>query len=117
LKIDKFAVFSPKGSTTKIDLKRNTKPVQDADAPVTDDGLLINPRLENPSDFFNLHITGKTPTFFLTPTTFDYASRNYQRADYTLNELLKLNDTLLTNARKKAYSDLTTDLANYIKRT
>ena len=97
LKIDKFAVFSPKDSAIKIDLLRNSTPVADTDAPPTDDGLLINPRIENPQAFLRLNIVGQN--FFYEPISTDKSSREYQRADYT-RSLFDLNNEILAKARE-----------------
>jgi hypothetical protein len=112
LKIDKFAVFLPKGSAIKIDLKRNSKPVADTDAPPSDDGVLINPRTENPRDFLRLNIIGQT--FFYEPIDTDKNSRNYQRADYT-RILLDLNQENLRKARESQASFYWNYLNKYIQ--
>lgn len=92
LKIDKFAVFVPKNSTTKIDLERNEKVVTASDAPPSDDGLLINPRTENPQDFIRLDLIAQTLLY--QPSEFDETTRDYQRAKYTIELLDLKNETL-----------------------
>ncbi len=107
LKIDKFAIFSPPGSNLKEDLKR-----EDKSKPATDDGLLINPREENPQSVLRLNLTSKT--FLFDPTDFDAASRNHQRAKYT-TELLTLNDELLRKAREAKATELVGYLRKYVE--
>ncbi len=112
LKSDKFAVFSPKGSAVRIDLKRNSKAVKDADAPPSDDGLFINQRTENPQDFLRLNLVGQT--FFYEPMSTEPSSREYLRADYTRN-LLELNDEILQKARKEQAIFYLSQLKKYIQ--
>ncbi len=91
-KSDNFAVFDPIGSATQVDMPRNN-------VPATDDAVLVDPRADNPLDFFWLDIESRTfnldPKLGLTP-------RDKQRARYTL-KLLGLNDReTLVAARKSA---------------
>ncbi len=99
LKSDKFAVFSPKDSTIKIDLKRNAESVTEDDAPPSDDGLLINPRTENPQNLIRLDLIGQT--FLYQPIGFDPATRDYQRADYTIDLLDLKNEDLIQAMRNQ----------------
>jgi hypothetical protein len=76
-----FAVFSPSGSATLVSLTSQTP-----GPPPTSDGVLLNPRTENPLDFLELDFRGGlafVPRFGLGP-------REYRRAVYT-RELLHLN--------------------------
>ena len=113
-KRDKFALFHTiNDETTIIHLPPNSKPIESTDKPISDDGLIINPRTENPADFLSVQMLGQKPTFFLTVTNFDTTSRNYQRAEYTVNQLLKLNDVKMAAARKTAYTDFMNYLTKY----
>lgn len=91
-KLDKFAVFVPTGSNTFTELVRKNQPT-------TDDAVLIDPRTEDPLQFFWLDIQNKT--FVLDPRL-NLNSRDKSRAEYTL-KLLGLNDRdALVTARKTA---------------
>ncbi len=104
-KLDKFAVFDPIGSDTSVDIARNTQPA-------TNDGLLIDPRTEDPTQFFWLDIQNKT--FVLDPSL-SLNPRDKNRATYTL-KLLGLNerDTLVA-ARKTAAKYYLYLLEHYVK--
>ena len=92
-KLDKFAVFEP--ALSDIDLKI----LRGSGQPPTDDALLINPRLEDPLQYFLLDIIGRT---FVLVTRMDLTPRNQKRASYTL-KLLGLNSrNILLKAREKA---------------
>ncbi len=78
-KLDKIAVFNPAGSTTRFDVVRGT-------LPPTQEVLMINPRTENPLDFWELNL--RTGVFLESPPA---ATREFIKAAYTL-EVLALND-------------------------
>ncbi|QKZ14267.1 HNH endonuclease [Spirosoma sp. KUDC1026] len=104
-KLDKFAVFSPAGTDTSVDLIRDT-------APATDDGVMIDPRAEDPLQFFWLDIQNKT--FILDPRL-KLDPRDKRRAEYTL-KLLGLNDRdTLVEARKTAAKYYLDRLERYVK--
>lgn len=104
-KLDKFAVFEP--ALSDIDLKI----LRGSGQPPTDDALLINPRLEDPLQYFWLDITSRT--FVLVPRI-DLTPRNQKRASHTL-ELLGLNSrNTLLNARKTAATDFINRLERYV---
>jgi hypothetical protein len=76
-----FAVFNPNGSTTLVNLTSQT-----LGPPPTSDGVLLNPRTENPLDYLELDFRAGlafTPRLGLSP-------REHERAIYT-RELLHLN--------------------------
>jgi len=104
-KLDKFAVFDPVGANTSIELIRDTQPT-------TNDSVMIDPRTEDPLQFFWLDIENKT--FVLDPKI-NLDTRDKIRAEYTL-KLLGLNnrDTLVT-ARKTAAKYYLDRLERYIK--
>lgn len=104
-KLDKFAVFSPIGSNTSIDLVRDNQPA-------TDDAVMIDPRMEDPLQFFWLDIQNKT--FILDPRL-SLNSRDKSRAEYTL-KLLGLNDRdALVTARKTAAKYYLDRLERYVR--
>jgi uncharacterized protein (TIGR02646 family) len=104
-KSDKFAIFKPKGSTTKHILGRKVEPEND-------DALQINPRREDPTKFLRLNLTSQT--FFYDPIH-DVNSREYLRADYT-TECLELNtDESLIVARRNLTKTYLERLQNCLK--
>jgi uncharacterized protein (TIGR02646 family) len=105
-KLDKFAIFDPVKMDTLLELLRGSG------KPAHDDGVMINPRTENPLDYFWLDIENRT--FILNPKL-SLDSRGTKRAEYTL-KLLGLNDreTLLA-ARKSAASYYIDRLERYVK--
>ena len=106
-KLDKFAIFKPKGSITKHILVRGKKPVNT-------DALLINPRKEDPTTFLRLNLVGQT---FLYDPIYGVNSREFLKADYT-TECLELNkDETLISARRNLTKTYLERLQNYIKAT
>lgn len=104
-KLDQFAVFAPAGSDTLVDLVRNRQPT-------TDDAVLIDPRTEDPLQFFWLDIQNKT--FVLDPRL-NLNKRDKSRAEYTLR-LLGLNDRdALVTARKTAAKYYLDRLDRYVR--
>jgi uncharacterized protein (TIGR02646 family) len=104
-KLDKFAIFNPKGSITKHILVRGKKPVNT-------DTLLINPRKEDPTTFLRLNLVGQT---FLYDPIYDVNTREYLKADYT-TECLELNkDEALISTRGNITKTYLERLQNYIK--
>jgi len=103
-KLDQFAVFDAAGSAASVEVARNTQPP-------TDDGTLIDPRTEDPLQYFWLDIENKT--FVLDPRL-KLSSRDYERARYTL-KLLGLNDRdALVTARKTAAKYYLDRLKRYV---
>jgi uncharacterized protein (TIGR02646 family) len=104
---DKFAVFSPAGSNTRVDLP-NSKKVYTL--PPSVDAVLINQRIDNPQDYLELDLfTGS----FLPQRNCD--DRGKVKADYTIT-LLRLNaDASLLRYRKKALNNYQQQLSRYVK--
>lgn len=72
---------------------------------------LVDPRLEDPLDFFHLDIMD---TFFFLPGD-DLTAIDLARSEYTIN-LLKLNRDALLRARRQACGDYRARLVEYIGR-
>jgi uncharacterized protein (TIGR02646 family) len=104
---DKFAVFSPPGSNSWVNLIQSRGSYL---LPPTDDAVLINPRIENPNDFLELDLmTGKLVP---KPST---EIRNVEKAKYTI-DLLGLNsDDNLLRYRLKAIKGYQDHLERYTK--
>jgi len=104
-KNNKFAIFLPQNSNQRIYV---------VSQPQTDDSAFINPQIDNPLDFFLLNL--KRGIFIIHPDlSNDTQSRNYLKADYTL-EILALNARdALVNARKSAVNYYLDRLQRYIK--
>ncbi len=78
--------------------------------PESTSNVFIDPRNEDPMDFFVLNLS----TGYLE-IPFDEASKEYKKAQYTL-DLLELNiDRELPDLRKSAVQDYISDLDKYIK--
>ncbi|MEZ4849000.1 MAG: HNH endonuclease domain-containing protein [Bacteroidia bacterium] len=98
-KLDQIAVFSPSGSCTRFVVARNTQPP-------TQEVLMINPRLEDPFDYWQLNL--ETGMFLETP---DEGTCEFQKANYTLEVVLHLNDReALRTQRQMAARDRLRDL-------
>lgn len=107
-KSNDFSVFNPTGSKTALDVK---PPKGQYIASPTIDALFINPRKENPMIFMRLDFATGEFVAIANDTT----SRNYQRAQHTI-ELLGLNRRIaLKDARKKAEIFYMGQLAIYQK--
>lgn len=106
-KNDKFAVFRQSdGAFTTVNPPRGT-PVIEPPAGVD---VLINPRTENPFDFCILDISG-TFKFVAYP---NLNAQQQIRAEYTVNEVLRLNEReFLVQARKNAYENYKSRLSRY----
>jgi uncharacterized protein (TIGR02646 family) len=103
-KRDQFAVFDSPNSDAHTHVPRRTQPANS-------DSVFINPRVDNPLDFFWLDIPART--FFLTPR-FDLSLRDERRATYTL-DVLKLNERpAVVEARKKAFNYYFDRLGRYV---
>lgn len=98
-KSDDFAIFDPLNSNNLIKLSRQ-KP-NDRTKPMTEDGALISPRLENPLDYLWLSLQPIGKRLIFIPKETDKTARHYIRADYTI-DLLKLNRDQLATARFQA---------------
>jgi len=104
-KSDKFAVFDPTGSAVKVNVARNTQPP-------TSDGVLIDPRVEDPLQYFWLDIENKT--FVLDPKL-GLDTRDYEKATYTLGLLRLNNREALVKARKSAAEYYLAQLKRYVE--
>ena len=87
-KLDRFAIFI---NGNVYVLPRKTEPANF-------DSVMIDPRSENPLDYLTLDIKEKTLLF--VPSSVDTSSREYKRAQYTI-DLLDLNRERLAKARLK----------------
>lgn len=106
-KNNRYAVFSHKsGNFVEVTRKRDQPVVP----PEPGDHVFLDPRTENPLDFIELDLRD---TFYFTPTGLP-TSRNYQRAQFTI-EVLQLNDRdELPLARRQAYDSYKARLSEYI---
>lgn len=108
-KSDKFAVLVPAGSDRLVELprQRGTHTI-----PVNNDGALINPRTEDPTEFLVLDIKGKTFRFSAKD---NLTNRDKSRANYT-RDLLGLNNrNALVEARRAAAHYFLDRLEKYIR--
>jgi uncharacterized protein (TIGR02646 family) len=105
---NRFKLFVPPGASTEHEAARTSgSPVV---APPGGDSLLLDPRVDDPLDFFNLDLRG---TFFFVERHAP-GTRERRRAEYTL-DLLGLNRrTMLVTARRNAYKHLVNALRCYL---
>jgi uncharacterized protein (TIGR02646 family) len=106
-KNNKFAVFrADNGAFEKVNPPRGTP----AQPPVAGDPVLLDPRIEDPMAYCILDLK-TTFKFVVLP---HIGSRNTQRAKYTFEEVLRLNEReYLCKARKSAYGNYKARLAQY----
>ncbi|MBW4475018.1 MAG: hypothetical protein KME45_32255 [Stenomitos rutilans HA7619-LM2] len=106
-KNSQFAVFSSMTARfTNVTRGRNAPVVP----PESGDPVLINPRIENPLDFFHLDLAG---TFYFLPR-FQLNAKNKERAEYTI-KILRLNERdYLARAREEAFNSYRARLSEYI---
>ena len=107
-KNNQFAVFRhDNGEFYKVNPANNKQPIVE---PPAGDSVLINPRKDNPLDFCKLDL--ETFKFAITP---QQGTRDCQRADYTFNTVLRLNDQResLRQQRELAYSNYKDRLHSY----
>jgi uncharacterized protein (TIGR02646 family) len=106
-KNNKYAVFA-RSTGLRVDLQRRAG---DIPVPPEDgDPLLLNPRLENAFGYMQLDLLG---TFYFVEIA-PAGSRDFQRANYTI-ELLGLNDRdELPVARADAYGNYRARLREYV---
>jgi len=96
-KSSKYAIFDSSGTFHQLVAPKD-KTLR-AQPPTPYISAVINPREDNPMDFWELDLTDFT--FRITVTA---GSSNYQKANYTLNELLYLNNREnLVQGRATAY--------------
>lgn len=109
-KNNKFAIFrNDNGQFQDVSPKLRQPIVQ----PVSGRAVMIDPRTENGMDFCILDLNG-TFKFTINPALLS-GSDDYRRADYTFNEILRLNDQreALRKARKVAYDNYSARLYKY----
>jgi uncharacterized protein (TIGR02646 family) len=110
-KSDKSAIFNPIGSAIFLDITPN-KSNKIKVKPANNDTLFINPRIENPTRLILLDLVEKT---FLYIPKKEEGTRDFLKADYTINTILKLNNRVaLVESRKSAFIDFQNLLRNYI---
>lgn len=79
--------------------------------PLIGDSVFINPRQEDPFDFIIIDLVD---TFMFIPSA-QPESRDYNRAEYTINKILNLNSDLLLAARKESYYSCRARLCEYVR--
>jgi uncharacterized protein (TIGR02646 family) len=110
-KNNKFAVFH---ANTGAFQTVNPPQGQPAQQPPAGDPALINPRVEDPLAYCMLDLAG-TFKFVIIATT---NTREYKKADYTYNDVLRLNHEereFLRQAREEAYGDYKARLSEYVQ--
>ncbi len=109
-KNNKFALFrKDNGQFYEVNQPTGAK----ATDPSEGEDVMINPRFENPLDYCMLDLS----------STFKYViikqpeSNDHKKADYTFNEVLRLNEReYLRIARKSAYANFKARLFQYVHR-
>lgn len=98
-KNDDFAIFDPNNSSNvvKLERRKSTERIK----PTTEDGVLINPRSENPIDYLWLNFENAGNRLIFIPKETIKTSRSYIRARYTI-DLLNLNRDQLATSRFQA---------------
>ena len=107
-KNNKFAVFRhDNGAFYKANPENTKQPVVE---PPAGDSVLIHPRIDDPLDFCKLDL--ETFKFAIIA---QQGTKDYQRADYTFNTVLRLNDQResLRRNREIAYSNYKAKLHSY----
>jgi len=108
-KSDKFKVFPLQNTADTEDV---TPPRGTYRQPVNDDALFLNQRKDNPMDFIELDLLNQT---FIFTEKFPDGTREYHRANYTI-ELLGLNTRgALIAARRNAARFYIGRLEKYVK--
>lgn len=109
-KNNKFAVFrNDTGAFQTVNPPKGTVATQ----PPAGEAALINPRIENPLDFCMLDLSGTFKFVIIKPK----GTKDYQRAEYTFEEVLRLNHVereFLRQARQEAYGDYKARLREYV---
>ena len=109
-KNNKFAIFKKSGNTfIEVNPPKGTAPAQ----PPEGESALINPRTESPLEFAILDLANSFK-FYPLP---NISARNKKKADYTFNEVLRLNHEErepLRQARENAYSMYKARLFEYV---
>jgi hypothetical protein len=108
-KSDNFEVFNPQNSATRFDVK---PPRRQYLQPPNDDALFINQLIEDPMDFIELDLVNQE---FIFTEIFPEGSREYLKANYTI-ELLGLNRRRrLVRARRNATRFFRDRLGRYVE--
>lgn len=106
-KSNKFAVFREDNDEFyDASLNKGVQPPKGED-------VMINPRIENAMDFCMLDLRGTFKFVIIKPQ----GTKEHKKADYTFNEILRLNDQreFLREARKKAFGNYKARLYYYTK--
>lgn len=107
-KNNKYAVILPDNS--RVDIPAHQKTVRPYNPPPAGLEALINPRVDNPLDYLFLDLED---TFFFSPLA-DPHTRDYVRADYTI-DILGLNSrSYLVQARRNAYRNFRARVREYL---
>lgn len=113
-KNNQFAIFR---HDTGAFYRVNPPKGQPITEPPSGNSVMINPRTENPLDYCLLDIGPRATFKFFIIKPLD--TPDYQRADYTFNEILNINGIgrreVLRQARKEAYGDYKDRLGGYIR--
>jgi hypothetical protein len=107
-KNNQFAVFRhDNGQYQEVNPANNREQVSE---PPSGEIVLINPRVENPLDFCQLDLETFKFNIIAKPNT-----KDYKRADYTFNTVLRLNDKreYLRRQRENAYENYKARLHSY----
>ncbi|UJX41530.1 hypothetical protein K9F62_02180 [Desulfovibrio sp. JY] len=102
-KRDFFAIIDDSGDVVDVTRPRNAPVVP----PVSGEAAFINPRVEDPLEFFDLDFS--TGAFTVLSTD----PRRSKKASYT-RDLLKLNRDILKKARVVSYRGFVSRLVNYV---
>lgn len=113
-KNNQFAVFSSSTGlfTNVTPAKTNRKPKPIPKPPIKGKAVLIHPRQENPLDYLMLDMRD---TFFFVPIH-DEATKEYERAIYTINILGLNSRSYLVEARENAFDNYSARLEVYKNR-
>ncbi len=106
-KNNKFAIFRKDNGNFHVLTSPKGKPVVE---PIDGDNVLINPRIEDPLKYCMLDLSSTFKFVVISePGTFEYI-----KANYTFNEVLRLNEReFLREARKNAYINYKSRLGYY----
>lgn len=107
-KNNKFAIFKKSdGKFTTVNPPHGQPSAQPPDG----DAAMINPRLENAMDFCMLDLQSTFKFVVIAKK----GTKEYEKADYTFNEVLRLNDQreFLRQARINAYGNFASRLYKY----
>jgi hypothetical protein len=111
-KNNKFAIFrNSDGEFTVVNPPKGAP----ATEPPAGDAAMINPRIENPLDYAILDLAG---TFKFIPLP-DLNPKDNKKAEYTFNDILRLNDAErepLRQARENAYGMYKARLYEYVRK-